>query len=365
MGGYNVFIEGAAEPSAEGITRAATAIGARFGMPAEAIAQRMKQGRFRAKSNLELAAATKFAKQLGQLGAVCSVEDAAGNKVEAKAATSALLPPAPAKSSRPSSSLDVATPVPKPAGTKTPPGGYQSGLAAAFGGEQVSRPDTDLGVLTAESSALSLSSLDGETEADTATPAAESLAPPDPSERENLFRPPEESEAADNLELVIAPPTRATPPPMQAVTFDEAPAEPAVGAGPVSGTQPVVSVPDENALVRAKRALATKPRMRLAAGVLLAILLGFIPTTLFASWREGSAYADSRKEIHNMYADVLESRSADDWRALDERVKGVREGMSSSRQTLAITSMLIWGAAGGGVAFWWFRKLPWDSWATN
>lgn len=363
MGGYNVFIEGAAEPSAEGIARAATAIGSHFGMPAEAIAQRMKQGRFRAKSNLELAAATKFAKQLGQLGAVCSVEDAAGNKVGAKAATSAPLPPAPAKSSRPSSSLDVATPVPKPAGTKTPPGGYQSGLAAAFG-EQVSRPDTDLGVLTADSSALSLSSLDGQTEADTAKPAAESFAPPDPAERENLFRPPEESEAADNLELAIAPPTRATPPAMDAVTFDEAAPEPAAAAGPLSGAQPVVSVPDENALVRAKRALATKPRVRLLAGVMLAIVLGFIPATLFATWREGSVYADSRKEIHNMYADVLKSHSADEWRGLDERVKGVREGMSSSRQTMAITSMLIWGAAGGGLAFLWFRKLPWDRWET-
>ena len=30
------------------------------------------------------------------------------------------------------------------------------------------------------------------------------------------------------------------------------------------------------------------------------------------------------------------------------------------RQTIAITSVLMWAAASGGLAFVWFRKIDWD-----
>jgi len=385
MASYQVFIERAKDNSPQGIARVAAAIAARYGLPAEALQQRMSQGRFRAKGNVDLETANTFAKDLDRLGAVCSIEDAQGNKVGEAAPAAAPSSGFPAvglsgAQTPPSAGLPpVAAPQPPspkpstsgigaaPAKTKTPPGGYQSGLAAAFG-DEASRGGTDLGALgAADSAAFSLASLDGSEELavddSPMSQAPAAVAADDPSAIENRFRPPEEAGGAPKaLELAVAAPVRKTPPPMPAVSASgEHPLTPPprTTGGPISAEQPVVAaVPKESPVKVVTRALGNKPRVRLLAGVILAILLGFIPATLIASWQEGTAYADSRKEIHKVYADV---RTVEDWKGLDEVIKGELGVMNSSRQKIAITSILVWGAAGGGFAFLWFRKVPWDN----
>ncbi len=392
MASYHVFIDRPADPSAEAIAQVATAIGQRYGLPAAAIQQRMTQGRFRAKANVDLETAKAFAKDLQRLGAICSIEDEQGNRVGEPAVAASGFPavglgggsPGLKGAQTPSALGAAAPPVArKPAdsplaGIKSDshqvqtPGGYQSGLAAAFG-DEASTTGTDLGALgAADSAAFSLSALDGSEDAveepkqDQATAQVD-----DPQARANLFRPPEEHEEAQDLELAVAAPVRNTPPPMPAVSLQQdAPATPTPPPMPratpraISAQQPAVEAPaeaKESPFVAMKRALGNQPRVRLLAGVMLAIMLGFIPATVFASWRESSAYADSRKELHKIYAEARKDISV--WNGLDESIKAERGVMSSSRQTIAITSILIWGAAGGGFAFLWFRKVPWERFA--
>ena len=102
------------------------------------------------------------------------------------------------------------------------------------------------------------------------------------------------------------------------------------------------------------------PRVRLAAGVLLAILLGFVPAHLVASFRERSAYRaiDSKVNAAQVIAD-----SPDAYDALDAlRTDQLRE-KRHAQQMIALTSLLIWAAAGGGLAYAWFRRVPWDRWS--
>lgn len=374
MASYHVFIERAQDPSPKAIARAAMAIGQRYGLPPEAIEQRMSQGRFRVKANTDLQTARAFAGDLERLGVVCTIEDVAGTKLGLGTPPPQLGTTAPPP--RPAATRQASSPPPSAAhepsahertvlGRDRAPessssAAYQSGLAAAFG-DEASRPDTDLGALGgAESQSFALAALDGSDAAQSEDTNASSFdPPPDPSARANLFRPPDEQDAAQNLELAVAP-ARPAPPPQAAlpgpheasaaIALPTTHAQHTVAApAPPTSTTPSSPTPTTTSpLTRAAQTLATRPRVRLLAGVMLAILLGFIPATLFASWREGSAYADSRNQLHKAYADA---QTIEQWRGLDEMIKGERGVMNSTRQTIAITGILIWAAAGGGVAF--------------
>lgn len=382
---YQVFIETAKDPSPQAIARVAAAIAQRFGLPVDAIQQRLGQGRFRAKSNVDLKTARAFATELDRLGAVCTIEDSTGKPVAIAALPAALplpatLPPPAAKPTQ--------APTPKPAQGTAPtiragashgplagirsspdatpiPGGYQSGLSAAFG-DEASKSGTDLGALgAADSGAFSLATLDGDEEIAQKKSAAASSAPTDPAARDNLFRPPDEVDGPSDLELAVEKPVRVTPPSMPVATSTDDPETrhtpmPMSAVSVLDDEEPVVEAKRESAIKVVTAVLGNQPRVRLLAGVMLAVLLGFIPATLFASWREGSAYADSRNELHKSYA---AAHTVERWNRLDEEIKGQRGVMSSSRQTIAITSILIWGAAGGGFAFFWFRKVPWERFA--
>jgi hypothetical protein len=78
----------------------------------------------------------------------------------------------------------------------------------------------------------------------------------------------------------------------------------------LAGSSPVASWLSE------PRSLMAAPRVRLATGVVLAIVLGFLPAGLIAALRE-----------HRM---------------------------------IDLTSLLIWAVAGSAIGYVWFRKIRWD-----
>jgi hypothetical protein len=200
---YHVFIEGAQNPA--NASRVAAAVAQRYGMPVEAIAQRMAAGRFRVKADVDMETARKFAADLQRLGAVATIVDAATGKPAVASGTPAPAPlatkpgaPAPVAQRPPAipsggRRIDAATArtltaAPGPAAASpasAPKQDYSTGLAAAFGKED-SNPD--LGALErhVESGELALASLDGHaSEKRAAAPAtfepagADAFAPPD------------------------------------------------------------------------------------------------------------------------------------------------------------------------------------------
>jgi hypothetical protein len=101
--------------------------------------------------------------------------------------------------------------------------------------------------------------------------------------------------------------------------------------------------------------LAASPRARLAAGVALAIVLGFIPAHIVASLREDSAFRpiDSRVTAAHAAVDSLAA-----YEALDAIRAEQLDAKRSARDTIAMASMLIWAVAGGAIAYVWFRRRP-------
>jgi hypothetical protein len=98
------------------------------------------------------------------------------------------------------------------------------------------------------------------------------------------------------------------------------------------------------------------PRVRLAAGVLLAIVLGFIPAHVVASLREEGAF----REID---AQVIEAQAAVDslraYEALDALRTVQLDAKRSAQRRIALASLVIWAVAGGAVAYVWFKRVPW------
>jgi hypothetical protein len=101
--------------------------------------------------------------------------------------------------------------------------------------------------------------------------------------------------------------------------------------------------------------LAASPRVRLAAGVVLAIVLGFVPAHIVASLREDNAFRPIDSRVTAAHAAVDSQAS---YEALDALRAEQREAKRSARNKIALTSMLIWAASGGAIAYVWFRRRP-------
>jgi hypothetical protein len=288
---------------------------------------------------------------------------------------------------RPPAPLVAATFRTPAGGTPTKPPASTSGLSAATSGLSAATMDpgtpTNLGALDT-SSPLALSSLDGNdamSDADSSGsfgppleldngPSGEpgkliapkaapgTTKPPVSKDRPkdeplDLFAPPDAGEehvavelAADEVEYkarkqtplpmpVAVPPRDATPIPQRS-------SSPAIA----QATQ---------APARSKLGPLADLKIRFAAGVVAAILVGFLPATLIASIRERSAF----KAIDDSYVQTTldpANQTADvDASFLDKK--------KSARRDIALTSMLIWAIGGGAIAYVWFRRVPWDRWA--
>ena len=128
-------------------------------------------------------------------------------------------------------------------------------------------------------------------------------------------------------------------------------------AAPAGSATPTVPRVEPATWSSAQVARLAAPRVRLAAGVLIAIVLGFVPAAIVASIREGRAFRAIDAKVTAVQSAV---DSEDSYEALDGfRAEQLRQ-KRSARQMIALTSMLIWAAAGGGLAYVWFKRVPWD-----
>jgi len=335
---FHVYLERPRDPTASGRARLAAAIAARYGLPEDDLAARLAAGRFRVKAGVDRGTAERFAADLEQLGADCTVVDGRTGAPVVRVPTS--IPPRPA------------------------PQSFHSGLAAAFEARQ---DEPDLGALGEESGTLSLATLDGSDDA--AAHAAARFAPP-PAARPSipalpapvptspafgagpvdLFAPPEDEAPLDlAMELAEVPKKSGTvaPEPVAPPVAPPSPAPVRVTAAPAAGGAPT-SLPDR------VRRLAESARARFAAGVFLAVLLGFVPAHVIASVREGAAFAAIDATVAEQQARVS---SLEDWQGLDRVRAAQLDRKRTERRSIALFSLLVWAAAGGGIAFAWFRVL--------
>src|SRR6185295_1735842 len=92
-------------------------------------------------------------------------------------------------------------------------------------------------------------------------------------------------------------------------------------------------------------------RVRLVAGVALAITLGFVPAHLVAGMRERSAFAaiDAAVAAVQSTADTPDS-----YAALDRFRAEQLDAKYSARRSIAVTSLVVWAAVGAALAYGWF-----------
>jgi hypothetical protein len=276
---------------------------------------------------------------------------------------------------------------------------FQSGLAAAFSGETSA---ADLGALE-RADAFAIASLDGAD--DPSAPPAASFEPPGAGglpasigpaattgdakagkdktkadrpkdEPLDMFAPPDmqgdelQVDIADDEKDVSARKRASTPAP---VATDDPPSrtsQPRMSTAPVAGgaraSQPSIQPSSQPPVGAALAAPATpskfgplgEPRVRFAAGVLLAVLLGFVPAHFIANWREQSASEAIDRKV------IAEQRAADTpdvYANLDRFRADQLARKASENRNAALIGFAIWALVGGGIAFAWFKKIPWDS----
>jgi hypothetical protein len=372
MSMFHVYVEGPVDASPDAVKQLAEAIAAKYGLPAADLHARLTKGRFRVKANVDRPTAETYVNALQGVGARVTVEDAHPTQpVPVVRPSSPALPPA--NAARPSSPALPAAAESRPSASSLPPATtkpkaaqLQSGLSAAFSGEA---PAASLGALED----LSLASLDGN---DDASSPASSFAPPDAAQPMpasigpattptpkaakpaaaplDLFAPPDAESAEAQVELATdeiehrakrahsAPAAAPASPPSAPLSPPLRRSSPSMQAA----SEPVAVVADD-----------TKQRARFAAGVFLAILVGFLPAHLVASARERSTFRgiDSQVETTQAAADT-----PDMYAQLDSFRDAQLSHKKSEQRNIAMVSMLIWAVVGGAVAFGWFRLAPWN-----
>ena len=381
MATFNVFVEGAVDESPMGLPELAEAMAQRYGLAANELVSRLKRGRFRVKSNVDAATAERYRQDLEAIGARVLIEDSAKSPTATPVAgtpqvrpSNLSLPPANQPRNTPASGLAAAgshharpsTPPPHRASTPIP-ADMVSGLSAAFG---ESAPQQDLGALA--DGALSLASLDGE-EAPASSGQFDAPPPPPmmdeppvvkiqskpkttepprnkpaPSQAMDLFAPPDAGDQGFAVDLAVEEVAdraqkKATAPPENTTST-------AAQSQPLSVTRRTPVSMDAVAVVPAKQF----DRTRFLMGVVLALVIGFIPAHFVANMREKSAFAaiDAKVAHAHASADTHET-----WAVLDGVRENLLEEKQSKRTMIALTSMLIWAAVAAGVAYA-FSRMP-------
>lgn len=285
---------------------------------------------------------------------------------------------------------------PRADGPSIPPansGQFQSGLSAAFSGDL---PAADLGALGRED-AFSLSSVDGADDGSpgaTSSPASDgggfaaSIGPsPDAApakaakpkagaptdEPLDMFAPPEMQ--GDEFKVDIASDERdvarasapamddaaAAPSRPSSQRIPTTPASQRIPTTPASGriSKPSLQAPvDVVAPSSNKFGPLGEPRIRFAAGLLLSIILGFVPAHFIAKMREDSAYETIDRKViaAQQAADTL-----DTWQGLERMRVDQLARKESEKRNAAIIGFVLWALAGSGIAWVFFKKIPWDA----
>ncbi len=98
------------------------------------------------------------------------------------------------------------------------------------------------------------------------------------------------------------------------------------------------------------------PKTRFAIGVLIAIVVGFVPAHLLASVREKSAYSEIDRAVEQTQR---EADTQDTYDALDGFRQRQLARKYDARRSAAILAFLVWGVIGGGIGYVWFRRIRW------
>ncbi len=202
------------------------------------------------------------------------------------------------------------------------------------------------------------------------------MPPPPPPKNEDPFAPPPSEEAMLDLGVSAAkPPPRKTPlpQPVFGVPAGASGGMPAHMSGSMaahsSGSMSasghrLPSAGDMHPMSQSGRGVSVgggagltayfqdRPRGRLAAGLALALLLGFLAAHVYASLAE-NRYAEIRRNGEYITAPTTQE---DYDRAVEIRQDAIR-ALASARNRVAVSSGLIWLATGGAIAFVFFRYL--------
>ncbi|HEY4054954.1 MAG TPA: hypothetical protein VGM39_00050 [Kofleriaceae bacterium] len=399
MATFHVYVEGTDDPSPAGLQRVAQAVSQRFGLSSDQLVQRLAAGRFRVKANVDRVTAESFVRALAECGARASIEasdGAAVAAVEPRKTSSGSMPPInvarKASPSQPppnrpqSSSLPPATQAARPQSSSLPPSNrpqsgqlpaqarttsknsMQSGLSAAFG---TNRAQSESEFSALGEGALSLASLDGD-DAGQAAGTQEQFAPavkyePPPATPRtvtankgapaaaplDLFRPPD-AEEAEALVDIAADEVAARAEKADRASKASLPPANVVGNVPLSSQRfgrvdgPITTLEEKE----------PSPIGRFAAGVLLAILLGFVPAHLVASSRETSAFRQIDTEIERTQQSAISDE--DQYKALDGFRAGQLAKKQAEKKSIAMMAMAIWAVAAAAVAYGFFFRVPWD-----
>lgn len=183
------------------------------------------------------------------------------------------------------------------------------------------------------------------------TPAAKPARPKDVPL--DLFLPPEAS--AEEVELKL----------------DTEPLVPARRATTSPSTSPTATPPNATPILT-KRALTTKPpvlgvvtseppRWRFGAGVIVAVVLGFVPAHIVASMRESSAFEKiDRHVIQEQEASVTMSDARVKYDELDTFRDQQLSRKESEQRNITLVALAMWAAIGAVLAYVWFKLIPWD-----
>jgi hypothetical protein len=266
-----------------------------------------------------------------------------------------------------------------PANADKPASAVASGLAAAFTDDSHRAPATSLGALD-EMQLLSLSSLDGSDHRD-APPA--SFEPPAAAMMPASIGPAIRT-SAPSAASTTAPIDRfAAPQAEEEFVVDLATDEieyrerrrgsispathdaNAASAGTRAANSSIVATTARSGAIptgttmgaNATTLLREPPRWRHAAGVLLAVMLGFAPAHLVAAMREETKFAQIDKAV---IAKQAAATTPEAYAALDGFRAEQVDRKTSERRMIALMALGIWAAAAGLIAFVWFRLVPWD-----
>ena len=322
---YHVVLRGPSSREPGAARALADAIAARYGVPVDAIADRLAAGGFRVKSGVDLDTAMAYAVDLTKLGGACIVVDAAtGEPIET------------AKNSDP-----------EPIGLAAAGRDVSMGLGALDSGNMVVAtldgavdPRGDL-VFKDEGESLAL---------DASPYEPTELAAPTRSESD--FAPPP-SEVADDELMLVEDPRQAR----EAIAEQPVAAIPEPELAPAPPAGPGFAERASRLGVEARRSLATRGRVHVAAGALLVVIAGFVAAHVIGVIQETSAYPPIHKELREAYA---EATDPDSHAALPEIREGMQQLVESRQRRIAVTCALVWIAASAGVGFLWFRKIEWE-----
>lgn len=379
---FHVFIERARSTAPGAAAELARAIAARYGIPAAELEKRFAMGRFRVKGNVDRATADSYVADLASLGAVCTIVAA-----NASATPSAGVATPPPVMTLPAQHRVPAPPPRAPAPPSAPPS-FADPLGALSGEMPLTLSTLD-GASEDEARSSRKIALPAQAARDAALPASfgppsdgsdpgrdpgrgssRKIATPAPVEIVDSatfdpFAPPEMQSESQELSLAVERKPRVShPPPTEPEpTMAEPPrAGRAATLPPEPRASRSASVPVAASAARAP-ASAAGPRglrhegTRFIAGVVLAVVLGAVPALLIGAARESSAFATLREGLSRTQD---EADTPEEWERLDRTRASVLGRMKDERQSIVITSLLMWAVISGGVAWLWFRAIDWE-----